>query len=112
MTSKVIQTFTGNDVTYKVIKDGYKTVTETIHVTDSMPTRNEYNVSPSSVIHNPNLNYSVDTSHIYPPVIKFNENVITPDDVEITKNEYILAPYDKEYLISDNVGGVDNFTRN
>ena len=111
MTSKVIQTFTGNDVTYKVIKDGYKTVTETIHVTDSMPTRTEYNVSPSSVIHNPNLNYSVDTSHVYPPVIKFNENVTTPDDVEIIKDEYILAPYGKEYLISDNVGAVDNFTR-
>lgn len=111
MTSKVIQTFTGNDVTYKVIKDGYKTVTETIHVTDSMPTRNEYNVSPSSVIYNPNLNYTIDTSHVYPPVIKFNENVTTPDDVEITKDEYILAPYGKEYLISDNVEGIDNFTR-
>lgn len=35
MTSKVIQTITGNDVQYKVIKDGYKTITETIHITDA-----------------------------------------------------------------------------
>lgn len=108
MTSKVIQTFTGNDVVYKVIKDGYKTVSETIHVTDSMPTRSEYNLSPSSVIHNPNLNYTIDSSHTYPPVITFNENVVTPDNVEITKNEYLLAPYGQDYLIIDDQQD-DNF---
>lgn len=109
-TSKVIQTITGNDVLYKVIKDGYKTVTQTIPVVNSMPTRTEYNLVPSSVVHNPNLNYTVDTSHTYPPVIKFNDNVITPDDTEITTNEYILAPYGRNYVTMDEQGE-DNFTR-
>ena len=72
MTSKVIQTFTGNDVYYKVIKDGYKTITETIHVTDSMPTRTVYDLEPSSVVHDPDLDYTIDTSHDCPPLIIFN----------------------------------------
>ena len=53
MTSKVIQTKTGNQILYKIIKDGYKTITQTIDVVDSFPTRNVYNLEPSSVIHNP-----------------------------------------------------------
>ena len=110
MTSKVIQTKTGNQILYKIIKDGYKTITQTIDVVDSFPTRNVYNLEPSSVIHNPELNYTIDTDHTYPPTMKFNENIVTPDDTEITTNEYILAPYGQEYVILDNQGE-DNFTR-
>ena len=111
MTSKVIQTFTGNDVYYKVIKDGYKTITETIHVTDSMPTRNVYNLEPSAIVHDPELDYTVDTSHDYPPVITFNENVVTPDDTEITTNKYVLAPYGQNYILTDGGNTEDNFSR-
>ena len=110
MTSKVIQTITGNDVQYKVIKDGYKTITETIHITDDMPTRTTYDLSPSTVAHNPELNYTIDTSHEYSPVITFNENVVTPDDTEITTNKYILAPYGQDYSVVDNQQE-DNFTK-
>ena len=110
MTSKVIQTITGNDVQYKVIKDGYKTITETIHITDDMPTRTTYDLSPSTVVHNPELDYTVDTSHEYPPVITFNKNVVAPDDTEITANKYVLAPYGQDYLIMDNQQE-DNFTK-
>lgn len=110
MTSKVIQTITGNDVQYKVIKDGYKTITETIHITDDMPTRTTYDLSPSTVVHNPELDYTIDTSHEYPPIITFNKNVVTPDDTEITTNKYVLAPYGQDYLIMDNQQE-DNFTK-
>lgn len=110
MTSKVIQTITGNDVQYKVIKDGYKTITETIHITDGMPTRTTYDLSPSTVVHNPELDYTIDTSHEYPPVITFNKNVVTPDDTEITTNKYVLAPYGQNYVLTDNQQE-DNFTR-
>ena len=110
MTSKVIQTITGNDVQYKVIKDGYKTITETIHITDDMPTRTTYDLSPSTVVHNPELDYTIDTSHEYPPVITFNKNVVTPDDTEITTNKYVLAPYGQDYLIMDNPQE-DNFIK-
>ena len=110
MTSKVIQTITGNDVQYKVIKDGYKTITETIHITDDMPTRTTYDLSPSTVVHNPELDYTVDTSHEYPPVITFNKNIVTPDDTEITTNKYVLAPYGQNYIITDNQQE-DNFTK-
>lgn len=110
MTSKVIQTKTGNQILYKIIKDGYKTITQTIDVVDSLPTRNVYNLESSSVIHNPELNYTVDTSHEYPPVITFNENIITPDDTEITTNKYIFAPYGQDYSVVDDQQE-DNFTR-
>ena len=110
MTSKVIQTATGNQIEYKVIKDGYKTVSQTIDVTDSLPTRGVYNLSPSTTVHNPELDYTVDTSHKYPPVITFNKNVVTPDDTEITTNKYVLAPYGQDYLIMDNQQE-DNFTK-
>lgn len=111
MTSKVIQTITGNDVQYKVIKDGYKTITETIHITDDMPTRTTYDLSPSTVVHNPELDYTIDTSHEYPPIITFNKNVVTPDDTEITTNKYILAPYGQDYVLIDGGNNEDNFTR-
>ena len=110
MTSKVIQTVTGNQIEYKVIKDGYKTVSQTIDVTDSLPTRGVYALSPSTVVHNPELDYTIDTSHEYPPVITFNKNVVTPDDTEITTNKYILAPYGQNYIITDNQQE-DNFTK-
>ncbi len=110
MTSKVIQTATGNQIEYKVIKDGYKTVSQTIDVTDSLPTRGVYDLSPSTVVHNPELDYTVDTSHEYPPVITFNKNVVTPDNTEITTNKYVLAPYGQDYLIMDNQQE-DNFTK-
>ena len=111
MTSKVIQTITGNDVQYKVIKDGYKTITKTIHITDDMPTRTTYDLSPSTVAHNPELDYTIDTSHEYSPVITFNENVVTPDDTEITTNKYILAPYGQDYVLIDGGNDEDNFSR-
>ena len=111
MTSKVIQTITGNDVQYKVIKDGYKTITETIHITDDMPTRTTYDLSPSTVVHNPELDYTIDTSHEYPPVITFNKNVVTPDDTEITTNKYVLAPYGQDYVLIDEDNSEDNFSR-
>ena len=111
MTSKVIQTITGNDVQYKVIKDGYKTITETIHITDDMPTRTTYDLSPSTVVHNPELDYTIDTSHEYPPVITFNKNVVTPDDTEITTNKYVLAPYGQDYVLMDEDNNEDNFSR-
>ena len=111
MTSKVIQTITGNDVQYKVIKDGYKTITETIHITDDMPTRTTYDLSPSTVVHNPELDYTIDTSHEYPPVITFNRNVVTPDATEITTNKYVLAPYGQNYVLTDEGINEDNFSR-
>lgn len=110
MTSKVIQTIIGNNVHYKVIKDGYKTITETIHITDDMPTRTTYDLSPSTVVHDPELDYTVDTSHEYPPVITFNENVVTPDNTEIKTNKYVLSTYGQEYLLLDGQQD-DNFSR-
>lgn len=110
MTSKVIQTITGNQIEYKVIKDGYKTISQTIDVDDSLPTRKTYDLVPSTVVHDPELDYTVDTDHTYPPVITFNENVVTPDDKEIATNKYILAPYGQDYLVMEGQQE-DNFSR-
>lgn len=109
MTSRTIQTTTGNQILYKVIKDGYKTVTQTINVTDILPTRTSYDLVPSSIVHGNELNYTIDTNHDYPPIITFNPNVETADGEEITTSKYVFAPYGKEYVIVDD-NEKDNFT--
>jgi len=110
MVSKTVQANVGDSVNYKVIKDGYKTVTSSIPITSSMPNVTTFDLETSSVIHNPQLNYSIDTSKNCAPIITFNDNVVTPDDTEITTNKYVLAPYGKDYLVIDNQQN-DNFIR-
>lgn len=73
MTSKTIQTFTGNTVEYKVIKDGYKTVTEVINVTDELPTKNVLNLTPSTVVHGNDLDYVIENHENCAPTITFNK---------------------------------------
>lgn len=110
MVSKTVQANIGDSVNYKVIKDGYKTVTSSIPITNDMPNVTSFDLEPSSVIHNPQLNYSIDTTQDCAPIITFNDKVITPDNTKITTNRYILAPYGKDYLVLDNQQE-DNFIR-
>ena len=69
MVSKTVQANVGDSVNYKVIKDGYKTVTSSIPITSSMPNVTTVDLETSSVIHNPQLNYSIDTSKDCAPII-------------------------------------------
>lgn len=110
MVSKTIEVNSGEKVTYKVIKDGYKTITEEIDITGDMPTKNNYNLVPSSEEYVPNFEYNVDATLECAPIITFSEKPITPDGTEINCTKYILAPAGKEYLyVADN--NSDSFVR-
>lgn len=110
MVSKTIEVNSGEKVTYKVIKDGYKTVTEEIEITEDMPIKNTYNLVPSTEEYTPNFEYDIDTSLPCAPIITFLEKPITPDGTEINKTKYIFAPQGKNYLVTNN-HDLDSFVR-
>lgn len=110
MVSKVIDVNSGEKVIYKVIKDGYKTITEEIDIVADMPTKNTYNLVPSNEEYVPNFEYNVDTTLECVPMITFSEKPITPDGTEINCTKYLLAPAGKEYLYVDN-NNSDTFSR-
>lgn len=110
MVSKTIEVNSGEKVTYKVIKDGYKTVTEEIEITGDMPVKNTYNLVPSTEEYVPNFEYDIDTSLPCAPIITFLEKPITPDGTEINKTKYIFAPQGKNYLVTNN-NDLDSFVR-
>lgn len=110
MVSKTIEANSGEKVTYKVIKDGYETITEEIDITADMPTKNNYNLVPSSEEYIPNFEYSVDTTEECAPIITFSEKPVTPDGTEIDKTKYIFAPAGQDYLVLSNIED-DSFDR-
>ena len=110
MVSKIIEVNSGEKVTYKVIKDGYKTVTEEINITGDMPVKNTYDLVPSTEEYVPNFEYDIDTSLSCAPIITFSEKPITPDGTEINKTKYILASQNKDYLVTKN-NDLDSFVR-
>jgi len=110
MVSKTIEVNSGEKVTYKVIKDGYKTVTEEIEITGDMPVKNTYNLVPSTEEYVPNFEYDIDTSLPCAPIITFSEKPITPDGTEIKETKYIFASKDKNYLVTKN-NDLDSFVR-
>ena len=110
MTSKRIQTFTGNTVEYKVIKDGYKTVTEVINVTDELPTKTVLNLTPSTVVHGNDLDYVIENHENCAPTITFNKKVETADGLEIETQKYYMAEQGKDYAFTLS-NSTDNFTR-
>lgn len=99
MTSKVINAFVNSTVQYKVIKDGYKTVTNNINVTESFPISTTYNLEASDVVHNPQISYTINTNVNSQPIITFNNSLVTPDNTEILPKSYVLAPYGINYII-------------
>lgn len=110
MVSKVIDVNSGEKVIYKVIKDGYKTITEEIDIVADMPTKNTYNLVPSDEEYVPNFEYNVDTSLECAPIITFSEKPITPDGTEIDKMKYIFAPTGQDYLVLSDIKD-DTFSR-
>lgn len=109
MVSKTISADIGNTITYKVIKDGYKTVTNSVDVVESLPNVNIYNLTPSSTVFDPTLDYTVDTSLSCPPVITFNSDIVSPDDTVIKADKYICVPYGQKRCPLE--WHDDNFTR-
>lgn len=90
MVSKTIEANTGEKVTYRVIKDGYKTVTDSIDITIDTDTKTIYNLQPSAEVYTSNFNSKLDVSGNNPPVIVLNDDFILPDDSIISKGTKYL----------------------
>lgn len=99
MTSKTIMANIGDTVTYKVIKDGFKTVSQDIPVTVDLPAKNIYNLEPSNEQYIFNSNYNIVKSAYNSPVIEFNEPIIAPDGMILKDTRYVLEPFGKNYII-------------
>ena len=110
MVSKTIEVNSGEKVTYKVIKDGYKTVTEEINITADMPAKNNYDLEPSSEQYVFNSNYNIVKSAYNSPVMEFNEPIITPDGMRMKDTRYVLEPFGKNYVLTGSRNN-DTFSR-
>lgn len=98
MPTKVITTETGNTINYKLIKDGYKTITNSISVTSDMETNTAINLDAPSVQYVSDLIYSVDVTGDYQPLIEIN-SFTTPDDKTIKGGYYSYMPKNEDGYI-------------
>lgn len=91
MVSKTIKVNVGDKISYRLIKDGYKTVADSINITVDTDNTAIYNLQPSSEVYKSNLNSGLDTSGSNPPVIILNDDFILPDGSVISKdNKYLF----------------------
>lgn len=98
MVSTKIRVPHGKKINYKLLKEGYKTVSDVINVVAGMETNIELGA--------PSTEYSVEagvitleTTKPHPPVLKINELTL-PDDTIYEGRDLILAPKG-EYIIPD-----------
>jgi len=101
----------GDKIDYKVIKYGYKTVNGTINVTEDLDNLTQITLDPSSEIYNSNLDYTISTEDLCPPIITFNNDITLPDGYVMKKNSYMYAPYGQSYLLPKYSDGEENITR-
>ena len=98
MPTKVITTETGNTINYKLIKDGYKTITNSISVTPDMETNTTINLDAPSTQYVSDLTYSVDVTGDYQPLIEIN-SFTSPDDKTIKGGYYSYMPKNEDGYI-------------
>lgn len=110
MVSKTIKATVGQKITYKIIKDGFKTENGTIDVTSDMDTN--VSLETPSTPYTSNIDYSIVENDAFPSILKLNEDLTLPDDSILEKNDYLLYPKG-EYLVTDDSGKMvyePNFT--
>ena len=91
MVSKTIKVNVGDKVSYRLLKDGYKTVADSINITVDTDNTAIYNLQPSPEVYKSNLNSGLDTSGNNPPVIVLNDDFTLPDGSVISKdNKYLF----------------------
>ena len=109
MTIKNISGKPGETISYKLIKDGYKTINNSITLNSVTPKTIQIDSPSEEYI--ADVQYAIDVTKEYSPIISFTKNITAPDESEISKKDYLLAPYGKEYLVTDTKNALDNFTR-
>ena len=112
MVSKTVKAKVGQKITYKIIKDGFKTENGTIDVTSDMDTT--VSIETPSTPYTSNIDYSIVENDAFPSILKLNEDLTLPDDSVLEKNDYLLYPKG-EYLVTDDSNEMvyeNNFTIN
>ena len=112
MVSKTVKAKVGQKITYKIIKDGFKTENGTIDVTSDMDTN--VSIETPSTLYTSNIDYSIVENDRFPSIFKLNEDLTLPDDSILEKNEYLLYPRGEYFVESDSGEKVydNNFTVN
>jgi len=108
MTQKTIKIDYTKPVSYKLIKDGYKTTKGMVSASDGMPKSLELDI-PSEV-YNTDLEYSVNVNVNGAPVITTNQFTLPDDEICEAKTYcYALKGKDYKYISKENVRHYDNF---
>jgi len=94
MTQKTIKAIYQKPVTYKLIRDGYKTVTDSFTPDDNTPSI--MNLATPSEVYSSNLQYTVDTSLDGEPILNF-DSFISPDNETVESAQYCYAPKGRDY---------------
>lgn len=111
MVTKNIKVNVGDIIKYRLIKDGYKTISGEIIPTTDTDNNAIINLDPPSEPYTSDLDYSIDTTYNNPPIIKFNKDYELPDGSVIEKDKQYLfyKKSNKNYRIynSDPIEGND-----
>lgn len=102
MTSKAIDIRYGNILKYKLIKDGYQTISSQINIESDMEDNQTISLETPSTVYESNLNSDIETTYNCPVIITLNDNITLPDGnvYECKNQQYIMANKGQKYEIN------------
>lgn len=109
MTQKIIKAIYKKPVTYKLIRDGYKTVTDSFTPDNNTPST--ITLDTPSEVYTSNLQYTVDTSLDGEPILKF-DSFVSPDNETVESTQCCYAPKGRDYnytMLKKKQAVYDNF---
>lgn len=109
MAQQTIKALYSQPITYKLIKDGYKTVTETFSARDGMPKVME--LDPPAETYTTDMTYTTDNTQECATLVTFSK-FTTPDDSSVPSKTYVCAPANTSYAcpVPTEVKTYNNFT--
>ena len=97
MVTKKITAKPGTKIEYKIIKDGFETISNTIVLNENTP--KQIQLAPSQEVYNPDIEYELDQTKRCSPIIDIVEDFHLPDDTIFPSEKCILAPLNQTYRI-------------
>lgn len=97
MTTRKITAKPGTKIEYKIIKDGFDTVSNAIVLNENTP--KQIQLAPSQEVYNSDIEYELDQTKPCSPIIDIVEDFHLPDDTIFPAEKYILAPLNQTYRI-------------
>lgn len=97
MTTRKITAKPGTKIEYKIIKDGFDTVSNAIVLNENTP--KQIQLAPSQEVYNSDIEYELDQTKPCSPIIDIVEDFHLPDDTIFPAEKCILAPLNQTYRI-------------